>query len=291
MTLQACNWDTDATTALKIAYAAYVEIMQAELQSLSPASPDDYWSAWLRVTTETPTMCLSNNHFAAHKLHTKTAMPVQIFAIQDCPGIAEITDTLLNTDVIKANVTDYDAYKMIKFFPLKATAKKGSMNTATVTVPYSTTLMQYLRLEKFMAVGSTNIGSLLTAPLTSSTEVKLVEHKAALQRESPGCHYLYIVLHTMGCDELSAYLWTMNSLQEQQVGVMAMRWDLCHQVRGGRGTQTSTSPTSTSWLVYQLHSQPTTPAALQSRGRSSRPPTCMCRSPASPTAAHLSGST
>ncbi len=75
---------------------------------------------------------------------------------------------------------------MIKFFPLKATAKLGSTNNATVTLPYSTTLMSYLRLEKFLNVGGAQVGIRLTNQLSSSTEVKLVEHKAKLRRESPG---------------------------------------------------------------------------------------------------------
>jgi hypothetical protein len=201
--------------------------MRAELPKITPAPLEEYGIAWTRVTTEAPPIRLSNDHFAPFQLQTKMLIPVQLFAIPDGIGITELADALRDASIIRSNTTDTDTFKMIKFFPLRSTAKPGSTNNVTVTLPFSTTLMSYLRLEKFLNVGGAQIGIRLSYPLTSSTEVKLVEHKAALRKESPGRQHLCIALNSMGCSELTAYLWIMNSLHEQQIQIVAMRWDPC----------------------------------------------------------------
>jgi hypothetical protein len=73
--------DTNAPPELLKAYESYTGMMKAELPKLTPASLEDYGSAWRRVTTETPPIRLTNDHFAPFKLPTKVMIPIQLFAI------------------------------------------------------------------------------------------------------------------------------------------------------------------------------------------------------------------
>jgi hypothetical protein len=93
--------------------------------------------------------------------------------------------------------------------------------------------MSHLRLERFIAIDGDLIGIRLTKPNTTGTELKMIDRHAVHRKESPARHHLCLALHTMRCTELTAYLWILQSAREQQINLVAMRWEVCEWSNDG----------------------------------------------------------
>eukprot|EP00961_Rhodomonas_salina_P041575 559598-Rhodomonas_salina.1 len=88
--------------------------------------------------------------------------------------------------------------------------------------------MIHLRLEKFIALPNGQlIGIRLTKPITTPMEAKLQDRNAADKRTSTGRHHLCLAMHAMGLDELSSYLWLMDSHHDQGLLLISLRWEQC----------------------------------------------------------------
>lgn len=215
-------------------YQDYVRFLAAPtgIQGEKPVPIEVFNEAYVYISTTTLQVRLSDADLSPLNLKNTAHVTPQLFALPRNCNTEDIIDALKAAKLLPANMQLETAQKSLTFYRLRDTAKPGSTIVCLCTLPNTPTsiLWIYILLEKFITLPSGKlIGIRLTKLITTPTEAKLQDLNVHDKKTSKGSHHLChgIAMSAMGINELSEYLWLMQSHHEQGILLLSLCWEQC----------------------------------------------------------------